>query len=100
MDDKVVLIEFRYVQEEKSCQFVAYSYIKKKLDFSEKILISASRDKIRKYDHYGIRKESEFNVHNYYFGQVATSKNDNYFAINLYLKNGIIPTLLGNIPFF
>jgi|TARA_R110002110_G_scaffold10501_6_gene51612 hypothetical protein len=87
-EDKIILIEFKYVQKEKRYAFIAHFSPKHYLNFSKKELLSIDRDKIEKYDHYGISKEPEFNALNFYnFGEVATSEDDKYFAINLYLKN-------------
>jgi len=89
IENKIVLIEFRYIQKEKRYAFVAYISSKGEINFTEKELLSIDREKIQIYDHYGVRKEVEFNANRVYkFGQVVSSKNDEFIAINLYLKKG------------
>lgn len=86
-EGKVALVEFRYVQKEKSYNFYLLESSKEKFSFSEKEILSIDRSKMNKYDHYGIRKEIEYNVYHYYeFGDVVTSENKEFFSISVLFK--------------
>tara|TARA_R100000935_G_scaffold36196_1_gene57021 strand:+ start:130186 stop:131844 length:1659 start_codon:yes stop_codon:yes gene_type:complete len=86
-EGKVALIEFRYVQKEKSYNFYLLESSKEKFSFSEKEILSIDRSKMDKYDHYGIRKEIEYNSNHYYeFGDVVTSDNKEFFSISVLFK--------------
>jgi|GEM_PF-4851150 len=86
-EGKVALIEFRYVQKEKAYEFFLLESSKEKFDFSEKKILSIDRSNMYKYDHYGIRKELEYNSNHYYeFGEVVTSQNKEFFSISVLMK--------------
>ncbi|MCF6307905.1 MAG: hypothetical protein L3J09_08115 [Flavobacteriaceae bacterium] len=76
IDSKIILLQFKYLQKEKKYAFVALTSVKEEFDFIEKEIFSIDRDKIKKYDHYGIRKEPEFTLFKEYkFGDVVESEN-------------------------
>ena len=88
IDSKIILLQFKYLQKEKKYAFVALTSSKEEFNFVEKYAFSIDRDKIKKYDHYGIRKEPEFTLHKEYkFGEVVESENKDFIAINLFVKN-------------
>jgi len=86
-EDEVRLIEFRYIQKEKRYSFVALQLKKSDFSISETELISIDRAEIKKYDHYGIRKEPDFGaIRIFNFGDVTISENKKFFALQLYKK--------------
>jgi len=88
IDSKIILLQFKYLQKEKKYVFVTLTSSKEEFSFVEKDVFSVNRDKIKKYDHYGIRKEPEFTLHKEYkFGEVVESENKDFIAINLFVKN-------------
>ncbi len=87
VEDKLILIEFRYIQEDKKYAFHALKSSKDTLAFTSSEILAIDRDKLKKYDHWGIRKDFEYNFfENYYFGEVVTSENKEFFAINVLMK--------------
>jgi len=86
-EDEVRLIEFRYIQKEKRYSFVALQLKKSDFSISETELISIDRTEIKKYAHYGIRKEPDFGALRVFnFGDVTISDNKKFFALQLYKK--------------
>ncbi|MBL4662864.1 MAG: hypothetical protein JKY22_04760 [Flavobacteriaceae bacterium] len=86
-EDEVRLIEFRYIQKEKRYGFVELQLKKSDFSISETELISIDRAEIKKYDHYGIRKELDFGTLRIFnFGDVIISENKKIFALQLYKK--------------
>jgi len=87
-DSEVILLQFKYLQKEKKYTFVTLTSNKENFGFTEKEIYSIDRDKVKKYDHYGIRKEIEFSyVKEYKSGEIVESENKDFIAINLFLKN-------------
>lgn len=86
-EDEVRLIEFRYIPKEKRYSFVALQLKKSDFSITETELITMDRAEIKKYDHYGIRKEPDFGALRVFnFGDVIISKNKKFFALQLYKK--------------
>jgi hypothetical protein len=59
-DSEVILLQFKYLQKEKKYAFVTLTSNKETFDFIEKEIYSIARDKINRYDYFGIRKEPEY----------------------------------------
>ncbi|WP_203295228.1 hypothetical protein [Luteirhabdus pelagi] len=86
-DGKIVLIDFRYLRKEKSYAFYAITSPIDNISFSETKLLEVDRSRIDKYDHFGIRKEPEYNIHDSFsFGSVVVSENKQYVGVNLFVK--------------
>lgn len=87
-DNQITLLEFKYVQKEKKYAYVTLTSNKDVLDFTEKEIFSTDREKIKKYDHFGIRSEPEFNIHrSNNLGDIVESENGEFIAINVFTKN-------------
>ncbi len=86
-ENSVVLLQFQYLQKEKKYAFATLTSSKEKFDFKEKEIYSIDRNRIDKYDHFGIRSEPEFNkFSNNNLGEITQSENGQFVAINLFTK--------------
>ena len=87
-DSEIVLLQFKYLQKEKVYEFTTLTSNKTEFNFIEKGIFTIDRDKIKRYDHFGIRKEPEYTIHEKYkFGDVVESDNNGFIAINLFIKD-------------
>ncbi len=86
-DSEVILLQFKYLQKEKKYAFVTLTSNKEIFDFTEIEIYSIARDKINRYDYFGIRKDPEYTyLKEYKFGDIVTSNNEKFTAINLFIK--------------
>jgi hypothetical protein len=87
-ENQITLLEFKYSQKERKYAFVTLTSDKVVFEFKEKEIFSIDREKIKKYDHFGIRSEPEFNIHrSNNLGDIVESKNGEFIAINVFNKN-------------
>jgi hypothetical protein len=87
-DSELILLEFKYLQKEKKYAFLTLTSKKDEFNFVEKEIFSIDRERMKRYDYFGIRKEIEFNfLKEYKFGEIVESENNNFIAINLLMKN-------------
>ena len=86
--NQLTLLEFKYIQKEKKYAFVTLTSNKDEFEFTEREIFSIEREKIKKYDHFGIRSEPEFNIHRTNkLGDIVESKNGEFIVINVFTKN-------------
>lgn len=86
-EDSVVLLQFQYNYKAKEYAFATLTSSKENFNFSEKEIYALDRNRINKYDHFGIRSEPEYNLHhNYNFGDIVESENGEFTALNLFTK--------------
>lgn len=86
-DDSIVLLQFQYLQKEKKYAFVTLTSAKDEFNFTEKLIYEIDRNRIYKYDHFGIRSEPEFNIHRQNnLGDIVESENEEFIGINLITK--------------
>lgn len=86
-EKSVVLLQFQYIQKEKKYAFATLTSSKNKFNFQEKEIYAIDRNRIDKYDHFGIRSEPEFNkFRNNNLGEITESENGKLIAINLFSK--------------
>lgn len=86
--NQIVLLVFKYLQKEKKYVFVTLTSDMDEFNFTEKEVISIDRKEIKKYDHYGIRSEPEFNIHrSNNLGDIVESNNGEFIAINVFKKS-------------
>ncbi len=60
-EDSVILLQFQYNYKAKEYAFATLTSSKVDFNFSEKQIYSINRNRLDKYDHFGIRSEPEFN---------------------------------------
>ena len=86
-EDSVILLQFQYNYKAKKYAFATLTSSKDDFDFSEKEIYSIDRDRLDKYDYFGIRSEPEFNLHhNNNLGDIVASENGDFITLNLFTK--------------
>jgi len=86
-DNSVILLQFQYNYKEKEYAFATLTSNKNKFNFTEKKIFTIDRKRLDKYDHFGIRSEPEFNLyHHNNLGDIVTSQNGEFIAINIFTK--------------
>lgn len=86
-EDAVVLLQFQYNYKEKKYAFATLTSLKENFKFVEKEIYAIDRNRLDKYDYFGIRSEPEYNLHHHFnFGDIITSENEEFLALNLITK--------------
>jgi hypothetical protein len=87
-EDSVILLQFQYNYKQKKYAFATLSSSKEDLNFSEKEIYSLDRERLDKYDYFGIRSEPEFNLHRHNnLGDIVASENGDFITLNLFTKS-------------
>lgn len=87
-EDSVVLLQFQYNYKEKEYAFATLTSSKDDFNFSEKKIYSLDRNRLDKYDHFGIRSEPEYNLHHHNnLGDILASENGDFITLNLFTKS-------------
>lgn len=86
-EDSVVLLQFQYNYKEKKYAFATLTSSKVDFKFTENEIYDIDRNRLNKYDHFGIRSEPEFNLHHHNnLGDIVASENGDFIALNLFTK--------------
>lgn len=86
--DSVILLQFQYDYKEKQYAFATLTSSKENFSFTEKKIYSIDRDRLNKYDHFGIRSEPEYNLHQQNnLGDILASENGDFITLNLFTKS-------------
>lgn len=87
-EDSVILLQFQYNYKAKKYVFATLTSSKDDFNFAEKEIYSIERNRLDKYDHFGIRSEPEFNLHRQnHLGDFVESENGNFITLNLFTKS-------------
>ena len=87
-EDSVILLQFQYNYKQKKYAFATLTSPKDEFNFVEKEIYSIDRNRLNKYENFGIRSEPEFNLHNHNnLGDIVESGNGDFIALNLFTKS-------------
>ncbi|QAA82096.1 hypothetical protein EI546_10355 [Aequorivita sp. H23M31] len=87
-DDSVVLLQFQYNYKQKNYAFATLTSPKNDFNFTEKEVYSIDRNRLNKYENFGIRSEPEYNKHiSNNLGDIVESQNGEFITLNLFTKS-------------
>ncbi len=87
-EDSLVLLQFQYNYKQKKYAFATLTSPKNNFNFTEKEVYSIDRNRLYKYENFGIRSEPEYNKHvSNNLGDIVESQNGKFITLNLFTKS-------------